>query len=89
MDALVRSHISASHDLHSGLPGFVGARGSLEDIARSGEGFRSSAEVSVGGVSVGVTVSEDEPLGIFAILCTQDCLGLFWSLCDCTKLDLS
>lgn len=53
IEALARSQISASHDLHSGRPGFDA------DSARTSEGGPGrSAEVSV------VMVSEAEPLGI-------------------------
>lgn len=57
MDALVRSHISASHALHSGGPS--------DDVALGAVGFGSSAERSVGEAPPGVTVSEEGPLGIF------------------------
>lgn len=50
--ALVRSHISASHAFHSG------------DVD-SREGFGRRAVDSEGRLPLGVTVPEEEPLGIF------------------------
>lgn len=70
MEALVSSHISASHVLHSGSCGAAGSAKSPEDVGRSGVGFGRSAEVSVGGGPAGVTVSEEEePLGISSFWC--------------------
>jgi hypothetical protein len=64
IDALASSHISASHDLHGGRPGLTVSAATLESAGSVDEGFGRSAEVSVGRLSVGVTVSEDDPLGI-------------------------
>lgn len=72
MEALVSSHISASHVLHSGSCGAADSAKSPEDVGRSGVGFGRSAEVSVGGGPAGVTVSEEEeeePLGISSFWC--------------------
>lgn len=70
MEALVSSHISASQDLHSGRSGFDGGSvRSSEDRVCSEVGFGRSAEVSVGGVPLGVRVSEDEPLGMLTMRC--------------------
>lgn len=70
MDALVRSHISASHALHSGRPASVGDSGGTSgDGGYAGgvaEGFGRSAEYSVGEASSGVTVWDEELLGIFS-----------------------
>lgn len=52
MHALVRSHISASHAFHSGE-------------VDSGEGFGRRAVDSEGRLPPGVTVPEEELLGIF------------------------
>lgn len=54
IQALVRSHISASHDFHSGG-------------VCSGEGFGRRAVFSEGWVPSGVTVVDEELLGIFLI----------------------
>lgn len=67
-EALVSSHISDSHDLHGGRPGSTVSTATSECVVSVEEGFGRSAEVSVGRLSVGVTVSEDDPLGMLSQL---------------------
>lgn len=64
IDALVSSHISASHDLHGGRPALTVSAATSEPAGSVDDGLGRSADVSVGRLSAGVTVSEDDPLGI-------------------------
>lgn len=75
MDALVRSHISASHDLHSRRPGLVDS----PTEASEDDGFGRRAEVSEGRLPSGVTVLEEEPLGMSLWISedVQACIGGF------------
>lgn len=67
MDALVSSHTSASHSLHSGRPGSSAgsARWPSRGVWSVDEGFGSRAERSVGRLLSGVTDLDADPLDMF------------------------
>lgn len=72
MEALVNSHISASHDFHCEVPGLLGSAEASREAGLGEVGLGRRAEVSVGGPPSGVTVPDEEPLGIFLMISFGD-----------------
>lgn len=65
MEALVSSHISASHDCQCGVSGLLGSVEASKEVGLGEDGLGRRAEVSEGRLPFGVTVPDEEPLGIF------------------------